>query len=83
MKSRKLGVQSLEDRRVPSTNLTGHTSGADARADAAVVFVPSTEATLRRAGSAITAQVSPDGKIATNHNETLVRDRRRTKRRSR
>ena len=83
MKSRKLAVESLEERRVPSAGLTGQAPAADARANEAIVFVPSPAATPALGASAVTSPDCPNGKLAVNHNETLVRDRRRTKKRGR
>jgi hypothetical protein len=83
MRVRKLTVTSLEDRRVPSAVLVDSARATDVRANEAIVFVPSPAATLALGGSAVTSPDGPNGKLATNHNETLVRDRRRTKNRGR
>jgi hypothetical protein len=72
MKSRKLEVEALDARIVPAT-LTVHSSLAEPLPGHAAVVVSSPAPVPI---IAVTTQGGSDGKLATNHNETLVRARR-------
>ena len=79
MKFRKLELASLEDRSVPSASLATYTAPAQPAAVQAVAVVASHETSQ----PAVSQQEGYFGKLATNHNETLVRDRRARRRQSR
>jgi hypothetical protein len=83
MKSRKLELESLEDRNMPATGLTSHAPLAVPPTHPTIVMVASPQPMLALATNAGNVQADLSGKIATNHNETLVRDRFRRKHRRR
>lgn len=90
MKPRKLELVALEDRSVPATLTTSVLATPPATV---AVYAPATPppppappptigvVVVSLAPTAGTPQTGPFGKIATNHNQTLIRDRCRTPRR--
>ena len=94
MKPRKLDLMALEDRTVPATLTTFSPAPPPATI---TVYAPATPppppappptigvviVSLAPTVSSVTAQTTLSGKLATNHNLTLVRDRRRGKSRHR
>ncbi len=80
MKSRKLEVEALDARIVPAIS-TVHSSLAEPPAGHKSVIVSSPAPVPIIAASAVTTQGGTDGKLAMNHNETLVRARRGRKHR--
>lgn len=77
MKSCKLELVPLEDRSVPTVLATS--AAPSPPADAAVIAVAPASPVLASAIAAATSQGTPLGKLAANHNQTLVSGRRRRK----
>ena len=79
MKLRKLELVSLEDRSVPAILTTYAPASMPSPIDPTHVVVAPTVSMLSVAGHAATSQGFPNGRLSANHNQTLVRDRRRGK----
>jgi hypothetical protein len=75
MNAHKLRVEALEDRSVPSATLITQDLVANAPVKEAVSVVTMPDVPLAKASVNVNGQSGSNGKIATNHNETLVRDR--------
>jgi hypothetical protein len=77
MKSRKLELETMEERTAPANLITcAPPAGLMIHQVSGVVATPQPAPTL----TAVTTQTYTVDKLATNHNETLVRDGRSRKR---
>jgi hypothetical protein len=81
MKSRKLELETLEDRRIPAS-LTGFAplAGPMTNQVSGVVATPE-PAPAHTLTTLVKQDDPPPPKLAVNHNETLVRDRTRARKR--
>lgn len=79
MKLRKLELLPLEDRSVPATLTTFTTSAAASPMDPLINVAAMNASKVTVDVHAPTSQGSHLGKLAANHNQTLVRDRQRGK----
>ena len=81
MKSRKLGLETLEDRRVPAS-LTSFAPLAEPMTNPVVGVVAAPQPAPAHTLTILATQADPPPfKLVANHNETLVRDRTRARKR--
>ena len=81
MKSRKLELETLEDRRVPAS-LTSFAPLAEPMTNPVVGVVATPQpAPAHNLTTLVTQANHPPYKLVANHNETLVRDRTRARKR--
>ena len=81
MKSRRLDLEALEDRKVPAS-FTSFAPLAEPMTNPVVGVVATPEPAPAHTLTTLGTQVkAPPLKLATNHNETLVRDRTRARKR--
>jgi hypothetical protein len=81
MKARKLDLETLEDRRVPSS-LTSFAPLPEPMTNPVVGVVATPQPAPAQTLTTLTTQPNPSPcKLVANHNETLVRDRTRARKR--
>ena len=80
MKSRKLELETLEYRRVPAS-LTSFAPLAVPMTNPEISVVATPESAPAHTLTALAPQADTFGRITQNHNETLVRDRTRARKR--
>ena len=81
MKARKLDLETLEDRRVPAS-LTSFALLAEPMTNSVVGVVATPQPAPAQTLTTLTTQPNPSPcKLVANHNETLVRDRTRARKR--